>query len=394
MLVLIISIVFLSSCGPAVITQNAPATAESNSQQPITEVASNKTKTGFYWPTGTENWGNYFGWWADGCSSKEGYFQGSYHIGWDIKANSGDKVYAISDGKVIYVSKNNWGDGNYGVLIQHYLADRSPFIALYGHVRYSLNIGDIVIGKEQIAVIGPFIDKGQRADHLHFGIIPGENFPSNHLGSMTCPQSGTNGFENPLKWITTNYPGVMPTLVQTAAPTRQLTSTLIPAPVPTPIRRITQTKTSSPSVSLDQKDQKAVIKYILKILKDKQPQLIEKFVGNYGTALGYGYGTEYYPPGHNNLPDVIKELSKAVKNASPTCHGYEEVNEGNGISKMSVYIKGLSCKDSGFCDYQQGESIFYFIFNKFPDGNWYLVAIGPVQKPLDEYLTNLNKCQN
>jgi Tol biopolymer transport system component len=208
---------------------------------------SNRTSTGFYWPTGTSDIGDYAGWLSDGCpwSGKNSYTEGEYHIGHDIDAGEGSNIYAISDGQVIHISENDWGAGNVGVLAEHKLDDGSSFTAVYGHLHTDVKKGDRLYAGVPFGTIGPY-----SPPHLHFGIRPGTSITAPY-GIMTCPDFGpisdTNNFVDPILWITTRSPGVF-LLPGATAPFATVAQTPIrtpPRPVPTPTPRSTLTPTST-----------------------------------------------------------------------------------------------------------------------------------------------------
>ena len=167
----------------------------------------------FVYPTGKSGPYTYAGWLAGGPGMLP-YQNGYYHLGQDIEANEGDDVYAIADGKIIYVSVGGWGEGNFGLLIKHKLNTGEDFLALYGHVRP--NSEDLrrtisghvdpsvpVVAGEAFATIGPY----DSIPHLHFGIRPGGEVPPSPWGRMPLERwSDTNGFVDPLEWITTQTP--------------------------------------------------------------------------------------------------------------------------------------------------------------------------------------------
>jgi len=174
----------------------------------------NMTSTGFYWPTGIEP--EKSNWLDSGCKGiPGGYFSGEYHIGVDIFGDGdgeenafGDPVYAISDGVLYDVSPNGWGDDNVGILILHETSDGTPFIALYGHLVSEFERGE----KAEIKagqIIGT-IGKWNGEDHLHFGIsrvIP----PKAPYGRLKCKEftyPDSNGWEDPIYWITKDAPGI------------------------------------------------------------------------------------------------------------------------------------------------------------------------------------------
>jgi murein DD-endopeptidase MepM/ murein hydrolase activator NlpD len=172
------------------------------------------TSSGFVYPTGKSGPYAYASWLAGGPGMPP-YQKGYYHLGQDMEANEGDDVYAIADGEIIYVSVSGWGEGNYGLLIRHTLDSGEEFLALYGHVRpnredlrYTVS-GPVdppvpVSAGEAFATIGPY----DSIPHLHFGIHPGEEVPQNPWGKMPLDDQWpeTNGFVDPLDWITTRIP--------------------------------------------------------------------------------------------------------------------------------------------------------------------------------------------
>ena len=169
---------------------------------------------------------HYAGWLARG--DKDHYQEGWYHIGQDIEANVGDKVYAITYGDIVYVSYGGWGDGNCALFIEHSLSSGDKFWALYGH----LNISSIkyelpetsgwvkpsirINAGEAFAEIGWHIT----GPHLHFGIHEDPSPPSyipkkkgfgmmnltEYWSDASKPPSDTNGFVDPIHWLTTQTP--------------------------------------------------------------------------------------------------------------------------------------------------------------------------------------------
>ena len=105
---------------------------------------------------------------------------------------------------MLRLSPSGWGEGNIGVLVEHQLDDGTSYIAIYGHVRSEVVVGDEVAGGVPFATIGPW-----SPPHLHFAIRPGTSIASPY-GKMPCPATGpiteTNGFVDPIEWITTRAP--------------------------------------------------------------------------------------------------------------------------------------------------------------------------------------------
>lgn len=167
-------------------------------------LAIDKTPTGFYYPIGTSQFSSACGTWLGRDSANGGcYFDGYYHIGVDMMVAENSPVYAISDGIVTNISTNGWGTGNVGVVIKHKLADGSELLALYGHVKTNVAVGNSVTGGTSFATIGYY----SYGNHLQFGIYSGTTIPSSNWGLMpNSSWSSTNGFVEPINWITTKTP--------------------------------------------------------------------------------------------------------------------------------------------------------------------------------------------
>jgi hypothetical protein len=193
------------------------------------------TPSGFFYPinlaiSGDANW--------SACGPD--YFTDLRHIGADLfydsephndSNNIGRPVIAISRGTVIAKSGpsecSGWGIDNFALAIRH-SSTTGDFIAVYGHIRTSLNIGDGVDPGEQIGILGAYQEHASfgkdksnvcktsgslltRKAHLHFGVFPSTNkFPSTSWGRVkdsNCSHpDSTNGFVNPLDWIRVKVP--------------------------------------------------------------------------------------------------------------------------------------------------------------------------------------------
>ncbi len=192
-----------------------------------------QTATGFYYPTGSKNWGSYAGFLAIPPTYTTGYC----HLGKDVSADFGDAVYAIADGTVYYVSLGAWSiicdvgqndnccnSGhsdfcNVCLVVQHKLSDGTKFLAFYGHVQSSLSKGDVVYAGEQIATIGHWYGG---SDHLHFGIHPEVKLPT-YFGRVPISDPPpdplpTDGFVAPINYIETHAPLGSPTPPPPAPP--------------------------------------------------------------------------------------------------------------------------------------------------------------------------------
>lgn len=114
------------------------------------------------------------------------------HMGIDIWAPVGEKVYAFADGEIAYFADHDQ-EGNYGptIITRHMLGDIKLF-ALYGHLSRSslegLETGKKVFFGRGIATLGTAEENGGWVPHLHFqlsiedpgepdmpGVVAGEN---------------------------------------------------------------------------------------------------------------------------------------------------------------------------------------------------------------------------
>jgi len=154
---------------------------------------------------------DYAGYGACGTS----YYTNTCHSGTDIGASRGSSVYAISAGTVVAVSgsqnstcTSGWGYDyggastcNMGVAMQHYTADGTPFVVVYGHLVYSssVTVGKAYASGDVISVIAYDYDRSSSSSswrrtsspHLHFGVFPGTSSPAVRSGvygwgKLTC----------------------------------------------------------------------------------------------------------------------------------------------------------------------------------------------------------------
>lgn len=185
------------------------------------------TPTGFYFPLNL-TYGDDTNWLTCGIW----YYPGLRHNGSDLVARETTPVYAIAPGKLVSKSgpeeKSGWGIGNYALVIRH-SSTNGNFLAIYGHIKTNLKIGDEVVSRQVIGTIGRYQEHDsrgkliERVSHLHFGIFPsGYGFPSSGWGRVRDPNctepNNTNGFVAPISFISTRSPANQPR----SADTKQL----------------------------------------------------------------------------------------------------------------------------------------------------------------------------
>jgi len=187
--------------------------------------ATEKTSSGFYYPTKTDNFGGYSGWLANQCSPhRDPYmhyipWDDFYHLGQDIAAPVGSSVYALADGVVEKIQSDEdypakpdrwgWGVGNHGLFIRYSLNGGQTFVGLFGHVRTSLKPGDKVVAGQVVANVGPLA-----LTHVHFGVFSIDAVePQRGFGRLECAPNwnniqapNTNGFTDPIAFIQTHTP--------------------------------------------------------------------------------------------------------------------------------------------------------------------------------------------
>jgi len=97
------------------------------------------------------------------------------HLGVDIWAADGTRVYAPLNGKVhSFRDNNNFGDYGPTIILEHNL-DGLLLYTLYGHLSRKslepLSIGSKVVCGQQIATFGDIDENGNWPPHLHFQLI-------------------------------------------------------------------------------------------------------------------------------------------------------------------------------------------------------------------------------
>ena len=125
------------------------------------------------------------------------------HLGLDIWAHAGAKVFAPLAGEVEFVQFNG-GEGNYGytLILKHSIPDGGEFYTLYGHLAAGVmdrwKVGEKVWSGVQIASLGNPEENGNWPPHLHFQVLldlmdnqgdfPGVAYPEeSQIWQSICP---------------------------------------------------------------------------------------------------------------------------------------------------------------------------------------------------------------
>ena len=181
---------------PAAAPEGAPAFARA--PQPGAALsAPNPGSGGWYWPTGTEDFGGYAGFLEP---------RGAYvHVAQDMRSAKGRPVYAIGAGTVWTARADAGGYGVGGasggcLIIVHRTAAGEDFRALYGHVsglRYKA--GARVEAGAVIATVNG-------CDHLHFSIHPSDVYRDRDPYAGHVPRSWKDhgGFVDPVAYLKCN----------------------------------------------------------------------------------------------------------------------------------------------------------------------------------------------
>lgn len=173
----------------------------------VQSYAQEKNATGFFYPTGSHDTGNYLGW--------LGYNSTRYpwHLAQDMKADYNAPVYAIDDGDVVESRSDVGGYGGLAsdgtplaggaFVVKHKTRAGRTFYALYGHIKTDTlpGVGAHVLAGTVIARVGHYwYSDGSDVSHVHSGIMP-DSLPSNPWRGYTdtYDQKHTNhfGFVNP-----------------------------------------------------------------------------------------------------------------------------------------------------------------------------------------------------
>ncbi|RLG05157.1 MAG: hypothetical protein DRN68_09005, partial [Thaumarchaeota archaeon] len=157
------------------------------------------TPTGWYWPAGSGETGGYLGF----LEWNPNY--GGWHLGQDFKRDTGLPVYAIGDGEVIESRTDVTGYGpsgtKGGALVARFKTSTDEyFLALYGHLNNPHPKGEIKAG-EILGYINEY-----SPSHLHFGIHPGYELPTNPWRGYTYEKTNTYGWVDPIQFLLTTSP--------------------------------------------------------------------------------------------------------------------------------------------------------------------------------------------
>jgi peptidoglycan LD-endopeptidase LytH len=124
----------------------------------------------------------------------------SIHLGIDIWAPAGTKIYAPLGGTVhSFAYNDHFGDYGATIILQHQL-DSLNFHTLYGHVSLSdlapLQEGKYISRGEVMAHVGPAKENGDWPPHLHFQIIEDMNLKLGDYPGVSTPAESARYLHN------------------------------------------------------------------------------------------------------------------------------------------------------------------------------------------------------
>jgi len=161
---------------------------------PIAAHAATAGTGGWYWPTGSESFGTWDGWWEYRPQSPV-----RWHMAQDMPGATGSAVYAVGDGTVI----ESGGDHGYNsvVIVLHKTAAGEYFKAVYGHIRLASGTA-----KGAKVKAGQVIGRINGDRHVHFGIHPGKAYPpdNNPYRGHTYTSKKTYGWVDPVAYLRTH----------------------------------------------------------------------------------------------------------------------------------------------------------------------------------------------
>ena len=103
------------------------------------------------------------------------------HLGTDWPMPIGTPVYPVESGEVLAVAgpdqEAGWGRYNYGLLVLHGTPEDGEYIAVYGHLRTEVQVGDRVTRDRPLGTIGEYYRSSPRATWC--------------TGSPTCTSAST-----------------------------------------------------------------------------------------------------------------------------------------------------------------------------------------------------------
>jgi murein DD-endopeptidase MepM/ murein hydrolase activator NlpD len=119
----------------------------------------------------------------------------SIHLGIDIWANAGTKIFAPFGGMIhSFAYNNNFGDYGATIILQHQLSTIN-FYTLYGHLALKdieqKRTGQFITRGENFAHFGSWEENGNWPPHLHFQIILDiGNFEGDYPGVCKISEAG------------------------------------------------------------------------------------------------------------------------------------------------------------------------------------------------------------
>jgi murein DD-endopeptidase MepM/ murein hydrolase activator NlpD len=138
------------------------------------------------------------------------------HLGLDLAAPSGAKVYAVTDGRVMHAGEL-WGSASKGVVfVEHMATNGNRFTAAYGHIAIGKSpltgatwrAGDVV---RRGNVIGTVVLAGT-GYHLHFGIEGGAVTyvdPTVENGGTGACARQAKGTTDPIPYLAARSPAAL-----------------------------------------------------------------------------------------------------------------------------------------------------------------------------------------
>ncbi len=131
--------------------------------------------------------------------------ENNIHCGKDYNVDIGQKVYAVSDGPVLFARMDVSGFGGYapavsgGVVWQQIEVDKKIYLVQYGHVKASVSEGQNVKAGEVIGTVHNYYHRKTSLPHLHFCVYRGSSVPAHNWGYVS--QDEIVNFIDPYKFF-------------------------------------------------------------------------------------------------------------------------------------------------------------------------------------------------
>lgn len=142
--------------------------------------------------------------------------------------------------------------------------------------------------------------------------------------------------------------------------------------------------------SIDQKDSISMASYINNSIQCKDANAISLLIGDLGTSLKAGHGTDFFTLDYNNSEEIRDELITAFSNSQPKCIGYWV---GSIFpEKLEIFFTGININWTKYNSKLTSEKYTSILLFKSDNGIWEMVAIMPISDAAIQYYQEILPC--